>query len=149
MMVDSDSRDYLESAKPAEYSQALQDPRVMDAVNRFKPLQDELTRDREALSWPVRKSLSVEEDQTAGPGQNRWTVKDRDGNLIADFRTEAEARSFVDETATVEPHLRRTYPEHSRNPLPAETGAGPFTGTFYADKGIRPPRMDKKAREMS
>ena len=46
-------------------------------------------------------------------------------------------------------YLRRTYPEHSRNPLPADTGAGPFTGTFYADKGIRPPRMDKKAREMS
>src|SRR5205807_268641 len=103
MMVDSDSRDYLESAKPAEYSQALHDPRVMDAVNRFKPLQDELTRDREALSWPVRKSLSVEENEAAGPGEDRWMVKDRDGNPIDSFRSEGEARQYVEDNATVEP----------------------------------------------
>ena len=143
MMVDSDSRDYLEQHKPQEFRQATQDIEVMKAVHRFEPLQDELTADRQALGWPVRKSLAVEEDPTSA---NPFVVKDRDGNSVADFKTQKQAQNYVDQNATIEPHLKRTYPEHSKNPLPAETGAGPFTGTFYGEKGLRPPKMDKKAR---
>jgi 2'-5' RNA ligase len=146
LMVDSDSRDDLQTNHPAEYQQAQNDSAVMDAVHRFKPLQDELTANRQALGWPVRMSLHIEEDPTSS---NPFVVQDRQGNPVADFKTEKQAEHFVEQYATVEPHLKRTYPEHSKSPLPADTGAGPATGSFYADKGLRPPKMDKKSREMS
>jgi hypothetical protein len=146
LLVDSDSRDDLKTNHPDEYDQATQDPQVMAAVKAFEPLQREITRDRLSLGWPIRLSLHVEED----PGSaNPFVVKDRQGNPVADFKTEGQAEKFVKANATVEPHLKRTYPEHSKNPLPGDTGAGPFTGSFYADKGLRPPKMDKKSREMS
>ena len=146
LMVDSDSRDDLEANHPQEFQQAQNDPEIMKAVKAFEPLQQELTADRQALGWPVRKSLTVENDPSSA---NPWVVKDRQGNPVADFKTATQADNFVEKNATVEPHLKRTYPEHSKSPLPADVGAGPFTGSFYADKGLRPPKMDKKSREMS
>ncbi len=153
LMVDSDSRDYLQAHKPDDYNKAINDPEVVTAVKKFEPLQQELTKDRTALGWPVRKSLSVEEiTDPNDPNfdiETPWVVKDRDGNPVASFKTKGKAQGFVEKNATIEPHLKRTYPEHLRLPLPAETAAGPFTGSFYADKGLRPPKMDKKTREMS
>ena len=146
LMVDSDSRDDLEANHPDEYDKAINDPEVMKAVGAFKPLQEELTKDRQALGWPVRKSLTINEDQTAA---NPFIVMDRKGNPVADFKTETQAEKFVEQNATIEPHLKRTYPEHSRSPLPGDVGPGPFTGSFYADKGLRPPKMDRKSREAS
>ena len=146
LMVDSDSRDDLATNHPQEFQSAIGDPKVVAAIQAFMPLQQELTADRQALGWPVRKSLSVENDPSSA---NPWVVKDRQGNPVADFKTATQAENFVEKNATVEPHLKRTYPEHSKSPLPADIGAGPFTGSFYADKGLRPPKMDKKSREMS
>jgi hypothetical protein len=150
LMADSDSRDYLQEKHPDEYHRALHDPKVMQAVRKFEPLQDELADDRVALGWPVRLSLQAEEDPTVNEGEiGRWTVKDRDGNLVSEFEKEREARKFVEENGIIEPHLKRTYPEHLRQPLPfqtAEQGQGPWTGAFYREPGVRPPRMDKKAR---
>lgn len=149
MMVDSDSRDYLEAHKPEEYSAALGDPKVMEAVDRFKPLQEELTADRKALGWPVRKSLTIEENKDAAADEPKWNVVDRQGTVVDSFKSEGKAQRYIDQNAEDEPHLKRTYPEHSRSPLPAETGAGQAVGSFPHEKGLRPPKMDKKAREMS
>ena len=88
MMVDSDSRDFLEQHKPQEFQQAQNDPKVMAAVQSFKTLQDELSTDRTALGWPVLRGLAVEEDPTSA---NPWVVKDRDGNPVADFKSQTQA----------------------------------------------------------
>ena len=149
MMADSDSRDYLHDQKPDEYKQAMQDPKVQQAIGNFQPLQEELAKDRIALGWPVRKSLHVEENAGAAAGENRWMVVDRKGAPVADFKAETQAMRYAEENGEIEPHLKRTYPEHSKSPLPAETGAGDFTGSYVHDKGLRPPRIDKKSREMS
>jgi GGDEF domain-containing protein/2'-5' RNA ligase len=146
LMVDSDSRDYLIEHKPDEYEKAINDHEVMAAVNRFKPLQVEMTEDRIALRWPVRRSMEVHENPNAGFGEDPWMVTDRDGNPLESFKTRGKAERYVVENAEVEPHLKRTYPEHMRSPLPMETGKAPYTGSFYADKGLRPPGMDKKSR---
>jgi len=151
LMVDSDSRDFLQAQHPDEYKSATEDPKVMAAVKKFDPLWKELTADRLALGWPIRRSLSISEELPDGG----FHVIDRDGTAVEKdgepqvFKTERAAAKFVEANGTPEPHLKRTYPEHSKNPLPAETGAGEFTGSFVHEKGLRPPKMDKKAREMS
>lgn len=150
MMVDSDSRDYLQEHKTDEYKQAMQDPAVMAAVSNFEPLQKELTNDRLAMGWPVRRHISVEEQPDG------FHIVDRDGAEINDadgspvkFKTEAAAQKYVMKEGVPEPHLKRTYPEHSKSPLPADTGAGEYSYSGAHEKGLRPPRMDKKSREMS
>jgi GGDEF domain-containing protein len=146
MMVDSDSRDFLKANKPDEYKQAMQDPKIMQAVSNFDPLWQELTKDRQALGWPVRQSLHMEEDPAA---DGKFAVKDRQGKIVESFDSDAKAMRYIDKNAEPEPHLKRTYPEHSRSPLPFETGTGPYTGSYPHEKGLRPPKMDKKQREMS
>jgi hypothetical protein len=144
MMADSDSRDYLKANKPDEFKQATSDPAVMAAVKKFEPLQQELTKDRQALGWPVRMSMEAIEQP-----DGTFKVMDRSGADLGDFKTAKKANEFIQENGEVEPHLKRTYPEHSKNPLPAETGVGDFTQAFPHEKGLRPPKMDKKSREMS
>ncbi len=153
LMADSDSRDYLQEHHPDEYRKAINDPDIMGALRKFEPLQDELADDRVALGWPVRMNIQVEEDDTVNEGQiGRWKVNDRDGNTVAEFEKQRDALRFVEDNGIIEPHLKRTYPEHLRQPLPfqtAEQGQGPWTGSFYREPGVRPPRMDRKAREAS
>jgi hypothetical protein len=144
LMVDSDSRDDLKLNHPQEFQQAQNDPAVMAAVKKFEPLQKELAKDRQALGWPVRMSMEALEQP-----DGTFKVFDRQGNDQGDFKTAAKAAKFIKDNADLEPHLKRTYPEHTKSPLPAETGAGDFTGSFPHEKGLRPPKMDRKAREMS
>jgi hypothetical protein len=141
MMVDSDARDFLEAKHPDEYDKAINDPQVMEAVKKFDPMWKELTADRLALGWSIRRNLSVTDEQDDG-----FHVVDRDGNDEGVFKTEKAAQKYVDENGEPEPHLKRTYPEHSKNPLPGETGFGDLGTGQPHEKGLRPAKMDKKQR---
>lgn len=141
MMVDNQTREYLQEQKPDEYNQSIADPQVMTAVQRFKRYQDELAAVRVALGWHVRRDLSIFEDE-----EGKWKILDPDGNEVEgeEFKTAKAAQAYVDENGKILDHLKRTYPEHLREPLMGRTDEGPSLGGSYG--GIKPPRPDKKQR---
>jgi hypothetical protein len=145
MMADSDAREYLQENHPEQFEQAQNDSAVMAAAEKFQRYQAELAALRIKLGWSVRRDLSVFENEDAAKDENRWMVLDRDGNPVADFKAEKEAKSYVEEKGTLLDHLKRTYPEHLREPLMGQTvPASGATGSYSG--GIRAPRPDKKQR---
>lgn len=149
MMVDSQAREFLEANHPDQFLEAETDPAVMNAVKTFKQYQDQLAAIRVQLGWHVRRDLSTFEDE-----DGNWQVLDQDGNPIEAmggklnapeiFKSQRDAQAYVDEKGTILDHLKRTYPEHSREPLMGTTNEGPSLGASYG--GIKPPKPDKKQR---
>ena len=140
MMADSDAREFLEENHPEQFQEAQDDPAVMAAVGKFKQYQDELAAIRISLGWHVRRDLSSIENE-----DGTWSVVDRDGNEVGDpFDSQRDAQEFVEESGNLLDHLKRTYPEHLREPLMGRTDEGPSLGASYG--GIKPPRPDKKQR---
>ena len=140
MMADSESREYLEANHPEQFEAAQNDPAVMSAVAKFKQHQDELAQLRIALGWHVRRDLSMLENE-----DGEWTVIDRDGNEVENFgKSQKDAQEYVEEVGQVLDHLKRTYPEHKREPLMGTTNESPSLGASYG--GIKAPRPDKKQR---
>jgi 2'-5' RNA ligase len=140
MMADSDSREFLEENHPEQFQEAQDDPAVMDAVKQFKQYQDELAAIRISLGWHVRRDLSTLEDENGD-----WSVVDRDGNEVETFgKSQKDAQEYAEEVGEVLDHLKRTYPEHKREPLMGRTDEGPSLGASYG--GIKAPRPDKKQR---
>ncbi|MCU1301406.1 MAG: hypothetical protein JWQ87_1690 [Candidatus Sulfotelmatobacter sp.] len=149
MMVDSQAREFLEANHPDQFLEAESDPAVMDAVKTFKQYQDQLAALRVQLGWHVRRDLSTFEDE-----DGNWQVLDQDGNPVEAmggnlnapeiFKSQRDAQAYVDEKGTILDHLKRTYPEHSHEPLMGTTNEGPSLGASYG--GIKPPKPDKKQR---
>lgn len=140
MMADSDAREFLEENHPEQFQEAQDDPAVMAAVAKFKQHQDELAAIRISLGWHVRRDLSTLEDENGD-----WSVVDRDGNEVETFgKSQRDAQEFVEESGNLLDHLKRTYPEHKREPLMGATNEGPSLGASYG--GIKAPRPDKKQR---
>lgn len=140
MMVDNQTREYLEENHPEQFDQAQNDPAVMKAVKTFKKYQDELAAVRISLGWHVRRDLSMEESE-----DGTWKIIDQDGNETGEeFKSAKKAQEYVEENGKILDHLKRTYPEHLREPLMGRTDEGPSLGGSYG--GIKPPRPDKKQR---
>lgn len=146
MLSDSDAREYLKENHPEQFEEAQNDPAVMSAVHKFKQYQEQLSALRINLGWHVRRDLSSFEDENG-----QWSVVDRDGipvetnGVLHVFESQRDAQDYVEQEGKVLDHLKRTYPEHLREPLMGNTGAGPnVQGGSYG--GIRPPKPDKKQR---
>jgi GGDEF domain-containing protein len=150
MMADSDAREFLQENHPDQYDEARNDPAVMAGVQRFQKYQQELAALRVALGWHVRRDLSTFEDE-----DGNWQVLDRNGKPVLAmggklgrpeiFKSQREAQDYVEQHGKILDHLKRTYPEHLREPLMGRTDAGPNV-TGYSGQGIRPPKPDKKQR---
>lgn len=139
MLSDSDAREHLEEHYPDQYDEGREDPAVMDAVNRFKRYQDQLAAIRIKLGWHVRRDLSTFEDEAG-----RWSVLDRNGEEVDSFDSQKDAQDYVEANGNILDHLKRTYPEHLREPLMGRTDESPSLGASHG--GIRPPRPDRKQR---
>jgi len=144
MLSDVDAREYLQEHYPDQYEAATKDPEVMAAVQRFKPYQEEITALRMALGWHVRRDLTVFENEPDDEGKISWSVLDRDGDEVEQFTSYKKAEKFVEQNGKILDHLKRTYPEHLREPLMGMTSEGPSLGATYG--GIKPPRPDRKKR---
>jgi 2'-5' RNA ligase len=140
MLSDSDAREYLEENHPDQFEEAQNDRAVMAAVQKFKQYQEQLSALRINLGWHVRRDLSMVETE-----DGEWEVIDRDGNAVETFEKPHDAQDYIEQEGKVLDHLKRTYPEHLREPLMGATGSGPnVQGGSYG--GIRPPKPDKKQR---
>src|SRR5258708_248928 len=139
MTAENEIREYLEAKHPEKYKEAQDDPAVMAAVQKFKQYQDQLAGIRVALGWHVRRDLSSIETE-----DGKWEVIDRDGKAVETFKSQKEAGEYIEDNGKLLDHLKRTYPEHMREPLMGHTEEGPSTGASYG--GIRPPRPDRKQR---
>lgn len=53
LISDAKSRENLRRNHPAEYQSAMTDPIVQGIVNRYRPLEHELTNERQAMGYPV------------------------------------------------------------------------------------------------
>lgn len=139
MMADNQIREYLQEEHPDQYDEARNDPAVMKAVQTFKKYQDELAALRIKLGWHVRRDLSSIENE-----DGTWSVVDQDGDEVDSFKTFKQSQDYVEDNGKLLDHLKRTYPEHMREPLMGATNEPSASGAPYG--GIRPPRPDKKQR---
>lgn len=139
MMADNQIREYLQEEHPDQYDEARNDPAVMKAVQTFKKYQDELAAIRIKLGWHVRRDLSSIENE-----DGTWSVVDQDGDEVDSFKTFKQSQDYVEDNGKLLDHLKRTYPEHMREPLMGATNEPSASGAPYG--GIRPPRPDKKQR---
>lgn len=94
------------------------------------PLNDDVE------SLPVFRFQLLNED-------GKYDVINLDGNVVATYKSARDAQDHVETHGKILDHLKRTYPEHLREPLMGRTDAGPdVSGGSYGG----PAKPDRKKR---